>query len=325
MRLCAGSAVRIGHEGVSGESMAGPVENTGLRLLQAIESDFYLMTVPFDPQTLQDVLTGLSANALWSLIALSGAKAVATLDRRIVAKSANMFTAAGAAVAAEFAQSDKDKSRLRRFLSSPDVESIVRQIYAMKAVERDGKDLDTIQREFLIAFAKHLDVSVEKARSAADAIFQALVSECDAHFSAAIEANLLGAHESRSNARHRRLLGELASIKRNLDLLTTANDLDLNAVLTFEESYRAQVAGRHGHIQPPHLETARKYPIDELYVTPMFLSGPIGKQREAHRVTLENFLNSSHRTVVLAILVVASQRLQRSSAMIWPRGTSDAC
>ncbi len=63
--------------------------------------------------------------------------------------------------------------------------------------------------------------------------------------------------------------------------------------------YRRQVAGRHGNLQPPHLETARKFPIDDLYVTPPFVSGPIGKQREARRLTLEMFLPTGHRTVVL--------------------------
>src|SRR5262245_46979573 len=96
--------------------------------------------MPLDPQTLQDVLTGVSTNALWSLIAHSGAKALTALDHHIIgSKTANMFTEAAATVAAEFAETSNDQSRLRRFLSSPDVESIVRQMYAMKAVERDGK------------------------------------------------------------------------------------------------------------------------------------------------------------------------------------------
>ncbi len=193
------------------------------------------MNLPSDPKILQDILTGVTTNALWSLIARTGTKALAALDQNLRRKSANVFTEAAAAVIAEFAKTRADQSKLKAFLSAPETESIVRQIYATKAVQSDWKTIQVIEQEFLAALAKYLDVGAEKAKPASECIFQALISECDALFSAAIEANLLTAHESKSTVRHRRLLDEIAAVKRTLDLLTSARELDVGAILQFED------------------------------------------------------------------------------------------
>ena len=255
----------------------------------AVQFDTTRMNLPIDPQNLSALLVGVSSNALWSLIAHLGGRAVAAVERRFASTSiVNMYAESAAAAAAELAGTPSDQLKLRRFLSSPDVESIVRQIYATNLLPSSGDRLSEIESEFTSALARHLDVDDSRAAAAAAALFRAILSECDARLSIAVESNVLAAHDLKSNARHQRLLGELAAIKRNIEILSKAPKLEVQALLAFEEKYRTQVADRHRHLQPPQLETARRFPIDELYVTPTFLSQP-KKQMDPARLSLDAF------------------------------------
>jgi hypothetical protein len=79
---------------------------------------------------------------------------------------------------------------------------------------------------------------------------------------------------------------EIATVKKNLELLRSPGKLDVAAFIRFEETYRIQVGSRHWFIQPPHLENARKVDIDELYVTATFVTVPVRKRGESSQLSL---------------------------------------
>jgi hypothetical protein len=258
------------------------------------------MPSTLSPTAIQDLLSGVSSNALWSLVAHIGSKAISAVQAKLKGDPmVGMYTSSASEVCAGLVESAAEQLRLKQFLTSPEVEGIVRQVYAADLIEDGKRHLAFIREEFTLSLARYLDVSLERAKSASDLLFDALLQECDRHMKAAIQGNVLAAHEGKSVARHRQLLGEILGIKRNLDLLATTQDLDVHEILRFEESFRAQMATRHGSIQPPHLEAARRYPIDDLYVTPTLVSGPLRKERELRNVSISHFLDGTHRAVVL--------------------------
>src|ERR1017187_10106515 len=258
------------------------------------------MAAGIDTNMVQDLLTGAASNGLWTLLAYLGGKAIAAIPTQASANAqANLFPAAAANVSAEFARTDADRSKLDGFLTSPEVESIVRQVYATALLNGGKPRIPDIREEFVRAFAKYLDVAGERVDQVAADLFNPLLSECERLLQNAIDANLLSAHETRSISRHTRLLGEIENISRALDLLRSASHPDVGTVLNFEERYRTQVVQRHQFIQPPQLETGKKFPIDELYVIPTFLRVSADKQQEAQAISIPEFLASTHRTVLL--------------------------
>jgi hypothetical protein len=258
---------------------------------------------PFvDLTTLHDLIVGAAASGIWSLVANAGIKAASVFRKQMSATSApDFYTVAAAQVCEEFCQSGSSEwSRLKSFLASPEVESVVRQIYADNIVDNgQARHVEEIKEEFVTSFALHLDVSAKAVEPVAGAIFTALFRECEKHLSNAVNQNILSAHEAKSSARYVRLLGEIATVRKNLDLLRSAAVGDVATFIRFEEKYRSQVGSRHWFIQPPHLETARKVAIDELYVTPTFVSAPARKRSESRQISLEQFLAVAHRTVIL--------------------------
>jgi hypothetical protein len=165
---------------------------------------------------------------------------------------ADIYTVAASDVCQEFCRSGSSEwSRLKSFLVSPEVESVVRQIYSASLVDdAQANHMEAIRDEFTASMALHIDVSVQAAEPVAGAIFTALFRECENHLSSAVNQNVLSAHEAKSSGRYTRLLGEIATVKKNLDLLRSTAKLDLAAFIRFEEKYRSQVGLRHWFIQP---------------------------------------------------------------------------
>lgn len=257
---------------------------------------------PFvDPNTLHELIVGAASNGIWSFLAHAGGKAFKALKNTPATSVADVYTVAAATVCKEFCSAGSSEwSRLNGFLTSPEVESIVRQIYAASIVGKgQERHIEAIKDEFVISLAIYIDVSVQAAEPVAGSIFIAIFRECENQLSNAVSQNVLSAHEAKSSARYMRLLGEIAAVKKNLDFLRAEAKPDVAAFILFEERYRAQVGSRHWFIQPPHLETARKVAIDELYVTPTFVSVPTRKRAESQQVSLDEFLATAHRAVLL--------------------------
>jgi len=159
--------------------------------------------------------------------------------------------------------------RLKLFLTSPDVDAIIRQIYAMRFAHSD-KSMADIRNEFSASLALYIGDLVRDVEASANALFDSLLDSCDRALTVAVDRGLLSAHEAKSAARSRLILDELAAIKARVDLLNKREQFDIIAVQTFEQQLRTQIAARHAHIVPPHFDARRRIPIDDLYVTPVF-------------------------------------------------------
>ncbi len=186
------------------------------------------------------------------------------------------------------------------FITSPEVESIVRQIVSTKLLENGSqRNLKSIEREFVTSFALFVSESEEKLKIAAKKLFQALLKECEKELDNAINTGILAAHEAKSTIRYRIILDEVEAIGRNISFLSAKKTLDVQAVLEFEKKYNQQVSDRHGYIIPPHFDVARKIPIDDLYVMPYFTKRARKRGEDPISLTGMEFMNNTYRSIVL--------------------------
>src|SRR2546428_2334357 len=194
---------------------------------------------------------------------------------------------------------ERQDEKLRFFLVSPDVESIVLQLYASQLAAQPHSHVESIRAEFLASLALRLGEPAQNLADLADYLFDALLKGCEQALTVAIDHGVLSAHEAKSVARHRLILDELAAIQKNLALLTAPQKPDIQTLLAFEQKYRQQVGSRHAHITPPHFDAARKVPIDELYVPPDFVRIPQKRGEEPKRFAMPDFLAVTYRAVLL--------------------------
>ena len=233
---------------------------------------------------IENIILGVIANGLTSLIAYIGRGGIKISKReenlRQLLKEDTTLVPILQKAAVSIAKAEKfenkfQEERLKFFLVSPDVDAIVRQIYASRLTShKNGNHLKSIQTEFLACLALHIGEPQEGLRDFAEELFDSLLKGCEFALAIAIDKGVLSAHEAKSAFRYRILFDELAAIQKNIAFLTERHKLDIGAILKFEEQYRQQAASRHGHIIPPHFDVMRKLPIDELYVSPNFVTTP---------------------------------------------------
>ena len=195
------------------------------------------------------------------------------------------------------------QDRVSAFLSSPEAISTVRQIFSSRLAPEDrNADLDSIRSLFKSTLLLHIGEEARQLGTYPDRLFDTLVNACERALEAALEKGLLSAHEAKSASRHRGVLGELTAIKKNLALLTrlaVPGAPNRHEILEFEEKYRGQVGSRHAYITPPNFDEARKIPIDDLYVAPTIVRPPRGKDETPLNLSVEEFIITVHRGVVL--------------------------
>ena len=144
------------------------------------------MSVPIDPAILHELILGVASNGIWSFLANRGARAARAVKavRRQSGKSvADIYTVAAADVCDEFCRVGSiEWARLKGYLTSPDVESVVRQVYAASIIDK-GKPsyIDAIREEFVASLAAALDVSASAAERVGNSIFTAIFRECERH------------------------------------------------------------------------------------------------------------------------------------------------
>lgn len=195
---------------------------------------------------------------------------------------------------------------LRLFIVSPDVDSIVRQIYATKLAdehpsEHPSQIRNKLKQDFQASFALYLPEPAQDLADFADVLFQTLLEACDRALDVAIDKGFLSAHETKSAARANLILGELSAIRTKLKFLGKAASTNPKAVDAFEEKLRSQIAARHGFIVPPHFASRQRIPIDDLYVVPTLTSmhRPSDRQEKSHEISLDNFRSFLFRAVIL--------------------------
>jgi hypothetical protein len=238
----------------------------------------------------------LTETLLYSCKALEGEEPLKPyLDTTL----APILQKAVAAVARSTEYNDKIQTqKLRMFLASPEVEAIVRQIYASKLVPEQSSQSKSIRKEFITLFALNLDSGQQTHEEIATEIFDIILTGCEKALEVAINRGVLAAHEAKSVVRYQMLRDELAAIQRNLTFLTGQQPLDIQAILEFEKKYRKQISSRHGYITPPDFDTARKLPIDRLYVSPSFIRIPSPKDEQTEIGKID-FCSVIYRAVLL--------------------------
>ncbi len=188
---------------------------------------------------------------------------------------------------------------LRLFLVSPEVDAIVRQVYASQVSTGMQRHLASIRTEFLASLSLRLGAPQDSCRELAETLFDALFKGCERALESAVEQGVLSAHDLKSASRIRLILDELSGIQKNLAHLTAPISPNIEAILEFEGKYRNQVGSRHGYITPPHFDAARKLPIDELYVSSDFIRLPRKKGEEASLLNSQDFLMLIYRVILL--------------------------
>jgi hypothetical protein len=133
----------------------------------------------------------------------------------------------------------------------------------------------------------------------AQILLELLIETCDKALQLCIEKGILSAHEAKSAARHVFIQDELATIKKNLQMLSSVAEADVEEILAFEERLRGQMAVRHCHIVPADFDAAPKVPIDSLYVKPTFIVRLHYTANEDVEEPLSVFLASAYRNIVV--------------------------
>lgn len=166
---------------------------------------------------------------------------------------------------------DHDIKALHHFLFSPEVENIVRQIYAYEFQEKTSVNaLPSIKAEFAKLMAAHLQTSEFETGDVSDRILCTLIVSCEKAIEICCNEGLIERHEIQSAARHEILLSELELIHTQLSILKSPQ-LDVQKILAYAQKYCKAVEEKHGYIIPQNPNDHRKkFPIDELYVANSF-------------------------------------------------------
>lgn len=134
---------------------------------------------------IENILLGVIANGLTAIIAHLGRKGRKLLcGEKIGQKDTNLLSILKNA-ADEVAENIEwnGPSRVEEvclFLSSPEVEAVVRQIYSAKQSEGKHQSiLEQIKKEFLMSFSRYIEVEENKLVDSASLLFDALVKRCE--------------------------------------------------------------------------------------------------------------------------------------------------
>jgi hypothetical protein len=190
------------------------------------------------------------------------------------------------------------------FLTSPEVEAVIRQVFSVKLSESKVQNIELIRQEFVALFSAHFELKKGKILNQAGELFTILLEGTEKALDAAIDKEILSGHEAKSVVRYRQLIDEIAVVQKNLDFLTSKHRPNLKAIFEFEEKYREQVSERHGRITPPNFDSARKLPIDDIYVAPNFLdfckpNDGSSTENEQRSLDLKQFLAKIYRAILL--------------------------
>lgn len=251
---------------------------------------------------IEGIISGVVVNGLTTIVLSMGGKSQKGLQNLFKKDSelGKTLKKAIQSVANAAELDDEQKAeKLRIFLSSPDVESIVRQIYATKLEGGNVNYLKSIHEEFLVGLSLYIGEPEKNVDDLADQIFDVLIESCDYALTVAIEEGYLFAHEAKSSLRHSIIIGELAGIKKNLDFLTANQGINIQDILEFEKQYLAQVENRHWYISPPYFNEVKKLPINDIFVNPTFIPLYEKDKKIQNELGICDFLSNVHRSVVL--------------------------
>jgi hypothetical protein len=185
-----------------------------------------------------------------------------------------------------------DTDAVHAFLSSPEANYVVRQIYASTNLDIPVSDL---REEFWRLWCLKTSTPDDELHTAVDELFDSVTCLCERALTNAVAAGNLSALDAKNVRQHRYLRDALDGIKRTLDTLSDSEVLTPTVIENFVTHYRRQVASREGVIVPPAVDAARDFPIDDLYVPPR-LTPP---QKDEDDLGYKEFASEMYRSVVL--------------------------
>ena len=261
------------------------------------------LVLPLNNTVIQGILLGVVGNGLWSLVALTGTKAFRGARDLISPPRPSVVEAirlASDQLLASTVGTGFRQERLVAYLSSPEVELIVRQLFATSLVgSADDATMTSVKRELISSMSRSLDVDEQRIEPFAMRFLDGLVAIVEEALRKAMEGNILSAHEALAAARDRRLLDEISNLRENLSLLTSKPSLDVAEILAFEGKYREAVESVHAHIRPPHLDNGRRIPIEKIFVAPGISWIPRQRNLQSETLDFQVFLSGLYRGVLL--------------------------
>lgn len=181
---------------------------------------------------------------------------------------------------------------VRRFLRSPEAAAVVQELLtfrlAAQAGERPAQIRDTWLLTGTAAFGGPVDATITRFL---DQAFEAIDAQCRIVADDVRRVYPKLAIDIREQAALRRMTNILEAIDRHNRTLSAAPHPRMAERAL--QQYRRQVVQAHGTIEPPDFETRRQVPIDDLYVSPRFLSA------DHHPITLPQLESVIDRTVLL--------------------------
>jgi hypothetical protein len=184
----------------------------------------------------------------------------------------------------------------RGFLRSPDAFALMRQLYACRI---SASPLDVLREEFIARYGSWTDLDPVDAKAHGGRLFDALAAATQAALEAAVQDNLLAAHDAQDRYRHNILLTHIESIERDLAALQKGPFVSVPTALDVEQAYRGQVARRESKVVPPNLDRNEKVAIDDLYVAPRLVRRRPRSDEDSSPLDYATFLSEVGRTVIL--------------------------
>ncbi len=260
------------------------------------------MTLPI---TLDATIQDLFSNALFSLLVYSGEKIITQIQNKN--KKNNIWGRVAGEVSDYLEKESFDNDeKLISFLKSPEIESIVRQLYSVEITRKTGH-YESIENEFGSLLALYLNTPPGRINNLRAYLFSRLKEGCQNAITIAIDSGSLSAHDAQSNMRFNLLYDEIATIKKNIEALLGRTHIQLSEISEFEKNYRTQVANRHSYITPPTFDSVRRIPIDKIYVDPSFTKlAKVKKEKVKDKpdtgtkeIRSHDLLSSAYRLVIL--------------------------
>ncbi|MGV3524796.1 MAG: NACHT domain-containing protein [Candidatus Sericytochromatia bacterium] len=253
---------------------------------------------------LSNVLWGVLGNAIYAITLQAGIKSKDYLTEGFIGEKDNLEKLIQKSLERISDDFDFDEEipieSICLYLQSSECETIIRQVFSLKLINgKDNKGLLEVKKEFKLSISSYFESPKYDILNIADLLFDGVLQCCDEFLTIAIKDGDLASIEAKSNVRFRMLHDEISSIQKNIEFLLKGSIAEIKDIIEYEKKIRQQIAHRCAHIVPPHFDSARKIPINEIYVYPEFSKRTPEIVRDVDGYKPDEFLSSLYRAVIL--------------------------
>lgn len=241
-------------------------------------------------QVIDQIVLGVVANGFSSVLAriFRAAEGTPAAVEEAIASAATKYLAESGLSGAEI-----DSQLLKEFLLSPETRLIVEQLFA-SGLDHDLRTTDQIRKEF-VALWRWTGGGVDSENRVAE-VFDILAATADVALELAIQKGVLSAAEARNASRHREVMSSLENVVRVASMVSSPTAVSPEELSNYATIYLRQVRHREGPITPPNFDSARKVPLEALYVDPHIVE--LARSGASHE-PVEVADGLPHRAVVL--------------------------